>query len=69
MEITVKLRIGEIMMAAVRLHHFGFELRKFHRPEFYCTEYTSHKPTHSLPQLKMVLAHRHFQGHLRTRHV
>jgi hypothetical protein len=64
---TGKLRIAEIMMAAVRLHYFGFELRKFQRLEFYCTEYTSHKPTHSLPQLKMVLAHRHFQGHLGTR--
>jgi len=66
-ESTGKLRIVEIVMAAVRPHHFGFELRKFQRLEFYCTEYTSHKPTHSRPQLKMVLAHRHFQGHMRTR--
>ena len=55
------------MMAAVRLHHFGFELRKFLRLEFYYTDYTSHQPTQSLPQLKMVLAHRRFQGHMRTR--
>jgi hypothetical protein len=64
---TGKFRIVELMMAAVCLHHFGFQLIRFQRLEFYCTEYTSHKPTHSLPQLKMVLAHRHYQGHLRTR--
>jgi hypothetical protein len=45
---TRKLQIVEIIMTAVRMHHFGFELRKFQRLEFYCTEYT-HKPTQSLP--------------------